>query len=235
MEGGGEQPSLANQDGESIDPGEHLDLVSEIPEPWSPDEDAAEALEPRGGTRIHLGGEGVHLGSIGISDRRHVQEAQRFNRVPVHLHLAAQEDRTGTGPEDREAGPPGLPKRRVEPQPVETLGDGGALTTREDQRVQALEILLPEHRNRLAAQPFHRSAMRLHIPLDRQDPDPGSISHPLATSRDWPAVRSRRGSPSRSPPSRCRDHGRRSGPPRPPASGWWRGRPPSPGPRDPRS
>ena len=68
VEGGSEQPPLSDQDGRSVDTGEHLDLASRISKPRSPDEDAAEALETRGGTWIHDSGEGIHLGAVGVAN-----------------------------------------------------------------------------------------------------------------------------------------------------------------------
>jgi hypothetical protein len=143
VKGGGQDVALAHQHRLAVHPRQHLHVRAQLAQPRRANEHAAQPGE--GGVRIGVCGcgEGVHLGAVGVAGGAAVEDGEGFDGMV--LHLARQQDRAGAGAQHRVAGGDEAAQRLVELQARQPLGDGRALATGQDQRIEPVQVLLTQY------------------------------------------------------------------------------------------
>src|SRR6266849_1966254 len=183
----GEPQAVALLDGDRLVPmaGEFLDVRRSVGELWGADEDrGGGSADGRGG---HLRFEAVDLPAVGVATDADVHQLQRFLVRPAVLDLACHQDHPGAGTHHRHAGRGALLDQLLQ-RGIHQMRHRRALTPRQDQGVDRLQVTGETDRNALHFAGAQRRQVFAKIALQRQDADPAAwVAHqPLpASSSSW--------------------------------------------------
>src|SRR5579884_21461 len=174
VEGRDEEPPLARQHRMAVDLREHLDVRPRLLQPGRPDEDRVDRLVAVADAELGL--EALHLAAERVAPRPEVAEAEV---------VAVEHDHPGAGAEDR-AGE--RLHRLVEPVEPHQAADRGRLAARDDQPVEAVELLGQAHLDRLRAEPAQHGRVLAEVPLYGEDADPERLLHRLDGNEGYAAI-----------------------------------------------
>src|SRR5438552_13612931 len=162
-----EKASLPGRDDGAVTQArEHFDARADPADPRSAYEDR---VERRLAERLHVevGFERVELSAERVAIDAHVHEGRE--RVRMAGDLFGDEDRARARPPDGHAFGDAVLELVDDDVLARELSDGRALATRDDQRIDLVELLGPEHIDAFDAEPIERSEMLREIILQTED------------------------------------------------------------------
>src|SRR6266516_3318809 len=169
MEGGDDDPTLAEEHRLAVQLGEHLDVRADLRYSRRTDEDSPQRLLLSEQLQIRL--EARHLASIGVAAHGQVEQAEV---------VTVEQDHPGTGAEHRSLE---AADRLLEPVQPDEPSDRGRFAPRNDQPVELGNLLRLAHLDGLRADPPQHRRVLAEVPLHRQDADSRAVSHPFDSSR----------------------------------------------------
>src|SRR3954470_6160048 len=160
---------LAHEDRLAAELGEHLDLRPGVAHARGADEDAAE--RPRVAGDLEVGLEAGDLPAVGVAVDVDVDEPEV---------RAVEHDHPGAGAED---GAAELAHRVLEPVEAHEPHERRRLATRDDEAVEALELLGLAHLDRVGAEPAQHGGVLAHVSLQGENADTRPVGHPASVLR----------------------------------------------------
>src|SRR6266540_1718873 len=157
VEGRDQEAPLAEQDRFAVQLGEHFYPWACLGDARRPDKDSAQRLILAG--ELDVGFKARHLSSVGVSAHDHVDEAEVVTVEEDHARARA-EDRAGEAA-----------NRLLQAVNAKQPPDRRRLAARNDQAVEALELLDFSHLHRLCAEAAQDSRVLAEVALDGENPD----------------------------------------------------------------
>src|SRR5262252_7642664 len=169
---------------------------------WSSNEDAWKIAAQ--GRDLDRSLKALHLAAVAVSAEDHVEEVEPALIGTPAGDLAGQEYQPRAGGESRETGPHACRQRFPDLLALEQDLHGRALSTREDEAVETIEILGQAHPTHGSTRPMQSPAMLAEVSLESEDaygragccddllpPSGGAVLLPRSMSpcrRDAPSV-----------------------------------------------
>ncbi len=191
MKSGYKDTTFARQDGAPIELGEHVHVRPGALDPGRADEDGAEGLAARTvaehlGSELEIGLEGTHLAPVGVAANVDVDHPQQGLAGYAVYRVTSEQDHAGAGAEDRAL--------EIADNLLESVGTGQLayrrrLPARDDEPVQALELLGLPHLDRAGAESAEYRHVLAEVALQGQGADANArgIGHAIK-SRCRPAA-----------------------------------------------
>src|SRR5690606_20362026 len=109
----------------------------------------------------------VHLAPEGVTAYRDIHH---LDARPVEVvHLAREQDSSGTGTPHRTPAVAERTERPLEPVAEDEPGDGGALAAGDDQGIEVVQLARPTDLHHFVAHAFEHLAMFAEVALQRED------------------------------------------------------------------
>ena len=167
MEARREQPSLARSDNRTVvESREDVDPATNVRYQRCADEDRVEGTRPQL-RDIEIGLEAVDLSPERVSFDGHIHEAREWMRMTGDVF--GNEDRTGTGSPDGHAFGRTVAQLLDEAVLARELTDRRALTARNDERVDRIELLRPADVDGFDADALERRQVLREVALETED------------------------------------------------------------------